>query len=227
MSELQTRHPAKYSDEFLPIFAEKLAGVYRVLDPFAGVGKLGEIKKHGFNGIVYANEIEPEWAALGLLGGCDVVTRGDAEYLGDIYAPGYFDAICTSPTHGNRMADHHEAKDGSRRNTYKHCLGHNLTAGNTGAMQWGEAYREKHERIYAALAPLVKTGGLFVLNVSDHIRKGEQIHVSDWHRETLERHGFRLIDDVQIETRRNRFGANADKRVSCEHIFTLKKERVA
>ena len=49
-----------------------------------------------------------------------------------------FDMVVTSPTYGNRMADHHNAKDGRRRITYTHNLGRTLTPGNSGAMQWGE-----------------------------------------------------------------------------------------
>lgn len=134
MSEI--RHPAKYSDEFIPIFAEKLVGANKVLDPFAGTGKIGLIKQHGFNGKIYANDIENEWIELGR-DKCDVLSCLDAENLQDIYPMNFFDAICTSPTYGNRMADHHNARDGSKRNTYTHCLGRRLTDGNTGQMQWG------------------------------------------------------------------------------------------
>jgi hypothetical protein len=60
-----------------------------------------------------------------------------------------FDAICTSPTCGNRMADHHEARDISPRHTYRHVLGRPRTPGNSGALQWGdgiagEEYRALH-----------------------------------------------------------------------------------
>lgn len=72
------RHPAKYSNEFIPIFAEVLAGCDRVLDPFAGVGKLALIKQHGFNGLIYANDIEKDWLCRNEYG-CDVITFDDAE----------------------------------------------------------------------------------------------------------------------------------------------------
>lgn len=35
-----------------------------------------------------------------------------------------FDAVITSPTYGNRMADHHDAQDGSKRITYRHSGRH-------------------------------------------------------------------------------------------------------
>lgn len=121
------------------------------------------------------------------------------------------------------MADHHKAKDGSKRNTYTHCLGHDLEEGNTGKMQWGNEYKEKHENIYRDIVPLLKDGGLFILNVSNHIRCGEEIKVSEWHLSILVSLGLKLEKDKHIATHRNKFGANADKRVEYEHIYVLRK----
>ena len=178
----------------------------------------------GYDGVVYANDIEPEWIELGR-DKCDVISAIDAERLSDIYPPMFFDAICTSPTYGNRMADHHNAKDGSKRNTYTHTLGHALTDGNTGKMQWGNEYREKHNRIYANIVPLLSNGGVFILNVSDHIRNGKEIPVSAWHISTLEALGMKLEKDIHIPTQRCKYGANADRRVEYEHIYVFKKEK--
>ena len=44
------QHPAKYSDVFIPIFADLLKDCEIVLDPMAGTGKLALIKALGFNG---------------------------------------------------------------------------------------------------------------------------------------------------------------------------------
>lgn len=214
-------HPAVYSNEFIPIFANELQGAGKVLDPFAGTGKLGDIKQFGFNGTIYANDIEPEWIELGR-GKCDVVSCADAEKLCELYPRGFFDAICTSPTYGNRMADHHKAKDGSKRITYTHCLGRQLSDENTGKMQWGDKYREKHKNIYRSLLPLLKDDGIFILNVSNHIRNGEEQMVAEWHKSTIEQLGCQLLKDIIVRTKRNRFGANSDKRVEFEHIYVFK-----
>ena len=56
------KHPAKFTDSFIPIFAKKLQGFKTILDPFAGTGKIAEIKKYGWQGKIICNEIEPEWA---------------------------------------------------------------------------------------------------------------------------------------------------------------------
>lgn len=136
-----TRHPAKYTDKFIPIFAEMLVGRQKVLDPMAGTGKIGLIKDYGFEGAVYANDLEFEWVVQAKENKCDVFSMYDAGAMR--YEDGEFDGICTSPTYGNRMADHHNAKDSSKRNTYTHAIGRKLHEENTGKMQWGETYKKK------------------------------------------------------------------------------------
>ena len=216
----EIKHPAKYTDSFICIFAEILKGQKKILDPFAGTGKIALIKDFGFCGEIYANEIEPEWIKPNKYN-CDVITTEDAEFLQ--YTDGFFDAICTSPTYGNRMADHHIAKDGSKRNTYTHCIGRQLSDGNTGKMQWGPEYMEKHERIYKHLASLVKNGGLFVCNVKNHIRKGKEIDVKSFHEESLKKSGFQKTKEIFVESKGNGFGANADKRTTGEYIMVFQK----
>lgn len=217
----EIRHPAKYTDSFIPIFYERLKETNNVLDPFAGTGKIGILKDCGYKGKIYANEIELEWLSNNVFN-CDVLTYQDAEFLD--YPLEFFDAICTSPTYGNRMADHHNAKDGSKRNTYTHCLGKQLQEGNTGKMQWGKEYCDKHERIYKHLSKLVKQNGLFVINIKNHIRKGVEIDVTKFHKELIESVGFELLHQDYISTPSLKYGANADKRLDGEYILTFKKK---
>lgn len=219
-NELKIRHPAKYTDAFMETFAKLLKGKQKILDPFAGTGKIGLVKQFGFCGEIYANEIEPEWINENLYD-CDFITNQDAEFID--YPPEYFDAICTSPTYGNRMADHHEAKDGTKRNTYTHCLGRKLADGNTGKMQWGLEYMEKHERIYAHLSSLVKPEGIFVLNIKNHIRRGKEVDVKSFHCSALERCGFEKVEEIFVKTFGNGFGANSDKRTDGEYIICFKR----
>lgn len=217
------RHPARYTDKFLPEFAAILNGRRRILGPMAGVGKLGRIVEHGFAGQVYLNELEPEWA-LQSPPWCHV-TRSDAANLP--YLDGYFDGACTSPTYGNRMADHHNARDDSRRNTYRHSLGRRLSDGNTGEMQWGRAYCETHKHIWQELRRVLCDDSPFVLNIKDHLRKGRRVRVTLWHILCLTSLGFELIEHRRIETPGNRYGANGEKRIPHESIivFRLRKER--
>ena len=218
---MEIKHPAKYTDAFIPVFAEMLEGTKNVIDIFSGTCKITNIKNYGYKGDIFCNEIEPEWAQMGLVENLSGLTILDAEHLP--YKDRYFDAICTSPTYGNRMADSHNAKDKSKRNTYTHTLGRKLHEENTGHMQWGPKYREKHINIWKEAHRILKDGGILILNVSDHIRKGEVARVSKWHRETLESLGFELIEKKQIETPRMRFGANSNLRVGYEFIILFKK----
>lgn len=219
-NEKQIKHPAKYTNSFIPIFAEKLRDSKNVIDIFAGTCKISKIKEYGYRGKIYCNELEKEWVEQGL-GYVDAITTLDAEFLP--YKDGFFDAICTSPTYGNRMADHHNAKDGSRRNTYTHTIGRDLTEGNTGKMQWGTEYKQKHISIWKEAYRILKVGGILILNVSDHIRKGEVINVSEWHKDTLISLGFNLQEEIKVETPRLRYGANANKRVDYEYIHVFSK----
>lgn len=216
----KVRHPAKYTDGLLPIFAQLLEGTRNVLDPMAGTGKLTEILEHGYAGQVYLNELEPEWAYQAPAEA--IVTTCDAERLP--YKDDYFDAICTSPTYGNRMADHHNARDGSRRNTYRHTLGRKLTPGNTGKMQWGKEYRDKHRRIWTECRRVLKPSGKLILNISDHIRRGKVMPVTDWHIDILESLGLALVKRIAVETPRLRFGANSDVRVDNEWVLLFVKQ---
>src|SRR5262245_55502313 len=106
-------HPAKYSAALLPTFAPLLTGCTRLLDPFGGVGGIFRLSPYLPGCEIQSVELEPEWAAAH-----PQTTQGNALALP--WRSGYFDAICTSPCYGNRMADHHTARDASKRNTYRH-----------------------------------------------------------------------------------------------------------
>ena len=134
-----------------------------------------------------------------------------------------FDMVVTSPTYGNRMADHHNAKDGRRRITYTHNLGRALTPGNSGTMQWGETYRQFHRLAWEEVERVLSIGGLFMLNVSNHIRMGDEVPVAEWHRDTLLAMGFTMDRDIEVPTARLRYGANYASRVRCEHVMCLRR----
>jgi hypothetical protein len=216
----EIKHPAIYSDHFIPIFSKLLINSHNILDPFAGIGKIGLIKNHGFLGKITCNELEEEWTKSEY--SIDEWHIGDAANM-KWSKDNYFDAICTSPTYGNRMADHHNAKDNSKRITYKHYLGRNLNEENTGMMQWGEKYRNKHIEIYKECKRVLNNDGLFIINISDHIRKGEIIKVSEWHKEILINLGLIFLEEIKCETKRMKYGKNAELRTKYEYIYVFKK----
>jgi transposase-like protein len=177
-------HPAVFSDAILDIAAahlNELGVTGTVVDPFAGTGRVHELRDKAPVTTIGV-EIEPEWATKHP----DTV-QGNALKLTDTVAPGSADAIVTSPTYGNRMADHHEARDDSVRNTYTHTLGRPLAADNSGQMQWGDEYRDFHRKAWAEAVAVLKPGGTFTVNCKNHIRAGQEQRVVEWQINTLMR----------------------------------------
>lgn len=205
-------HPARYSRELLPVLAAAVPPEQyrRVLDPFAGTGRIHELPNE-----TVGIEIEPEWAHLHP----DTIV-GSA--LGLPFPDDSFDAIVTSPTYGNRLADSHNASDPERRRSYTHDLGRALTAGNSGAMQWGPEYREFHLSAWACATRVLRRHGRFVLNIKDHVRAGEVQHVSAWHLNVLiVEFDLELVEIHPIAVRSLRAGANGEARTTEEFVFVL------
>ena len=213
-------HPAPFSDPILDQAAEHLrefetTGV--VLDPFAGTGRVHELA--GRIGVrTIGVELEPEWAAKHP----DTV-EGNALSLTDTIDHRSVDAIVTSPTYGNRMADHHDATDDSVRLTYKHTIGRELHGDNSGQLQWGDEYRRFHEVAWAEAVATLKPGGTFTLNIKNHVRAGVQQRVAEWHIDTLYRLGLRLVALDIVPTKGLMAGANHGTRTVAELVLTFRK----
>ena len=87
-------------------------------------------------------------------------------------------------------------------------------------MQWGDpSYCSLHRRAWEEAWRVLIPGGLMILNVSNHIRKGHEVPVVEWHRETLEDLGFIIEDDKRVGTPRFRHGENHEARVEGEHVI--------
>ena len=208
-------HPAPFHPSLLPIFAELLDGHPHVLDPFAGTGRIHQLTEQGFDTV--GVEIETEWAAWH--------PRTEVGNALDLrFEDGSFDAICTSPTYGNRFADNYNAYDPESRRTYRIDLGHDLAEGSSAGLQWGDEYRTFHRQAWTEATRVLRSGGRFVLNIKDHIRDGKWQDVSAWHIGVLniecelEIAAIRPLAVVGQGT-----GANHDRRSPAELVIALDK----
>lgn len=109
-------HPAKWSapiaDRITTLvhaqadrMCPRLDGAMRWFDPFAGVGQLLDRLAEHPDVEAVGVELEDEWAVQG-----QRVLVGDSTSL-PAHWTGLFDGVVTSPVYGNRMSDHHEARD--------------------------------------------------------------------------------------------------------------------
>ena len=206
------KHPAKYTDVLLGAFVRMLADSTCILDPFGGTGKVFLLNRWYPHAEIQATEIEPEWAAIN-----PRTTLANALVLP--WQDNYFDAVCTSPTYGNRMAD--ELLDGYDRITYTAKLGRKLNADNSGSMQWGKEYRDFHTKAWQEATRVLRIGGVFVLNIKNHIRNGQEQFVTEWHIETILSLGYEVVEHLKINTPSMRFGQNSEKRIEYESVIKL------
>lgn len=234
------RHPAPWNRTALAAAGNRMRQIFgddacpiQVLDPFAGIGRIHELPAGQFSTV--GGELEPEWANLS-----DGTIVADAL---DFPAPDdEYDAVVTSPTWGNRMADHHEARDAckacdgtgvadmldrvpcpkckggglSHRNTYRHALGRMPTDGASSIMQFGPQYRRFHRDWIVEAIRLVHPGGLIIVNVANHLRKGVEVDVVGWWLGALVGEGLYVRAVDWIPAAKMRVGANADLRVDGE-----------
>jgi len=214
----KTPHPAKYSNELLPVLAKYSYG--EILDIMGGVGKAGLLKKFNTNiKSVTINEIEKEWSEQAYNNGVDTVITGDARKLSGVY-----DCIVTSPPYGNRMADNFKAGNpDSMRKMYVGDLGRQVSKGSVCCKHFGRGYEEEMVSILdAVIENVVFTR--FILNISNFIRQFKEINVVSWYKNYFRTKSFVLIAEEKVVTRRQKgVGANTHLRVPSEYILVFEK----
>lgn len=227
-----TRHPAKFSPAVLDAMIDlwpMLTAVmgpplddvtdrYNLLDPFAGSGRvhvLGQYLPVDTVGV----EIEAEWAAEH-----PATRHGDATELPAEWT-GSFDLLFSSMVYGNRLSDHHDARDDSERHTYTHYLGHDLQPNNAGRMHFpSKPYIDLHEKAWREGIRVVRPGGLIVLNVSNFLvdKGATERRVVEFHTNALLMGGCFLEAVCPIETPRLAHGQNYDQRVPFERLVVAR-----
>jgi len=214
-------HPAKYSDALIPVMASMLdfPNIKSILDPFAGTGKIFELYGYLGNEIkIEGIEIESEWVSLD-----ERLTLGNALELK--YSDDLFDAICTSPSYGNKMAGKMSKdidKGRWRRIKYADSLHRDLSTDNSANFVWGRKYREFHVKAWMEARRVLKNNGYLILNIKNHIREGKEQLVTEWHMGTLTLLGFDVTDHIHVPVPSMRFGRNSEKRISYESVIRFK-----
>lgn len=218
-------HPAKYSAPIIAVLFQQV-GIEmhdwpngRVLDPFAGTGLVHNLSTPAYPFTTVGVEIEPEWAAM------DPRTMvGDATRLP--FKDESFNVVATSPVYGNRMSDHHVAKDDSKRLTYTHTLGRQLHENNAGRMHFpGRDYKALHIKAWEEVHRVLFPECLFFLNVKNFIKRGAMVNVAGWHFPIIQEIGFNLKAVYKIPVRSMKFGENYDARLDSEYIILFCKTK--
>lgn len=209
-------HPAPFSDAILNELAELTTDgfiVGRVLDPFAGKGRVHELAdRYGLPLVTVGVELEPEWAAWH-----PRTIVADATALP--FPDRYFDTVVTSPAYGNRFADSYDGRDGSKRRTYRLSLGRLLHHRSGARLHWGNDYFRLHLAAYDEANRVLARGGYAIVNVSDFIKGRVVVPAVDWHVNALTTAGFDVIECREVTTPRYREGANHELRVPAEVVI--------
>lgn len=220
-----------------------------ILDPFAGIGKVHQLATERRDTI--GVELMPKWAAahrrtrIGDASHLDPAwTHGfDAIVTSPCYGNRMADHHDNADTckrcgglGGLTQNADGEAADRcslcggtglSPRRSYRHYYGDGFWTDadptvNAGVMQWGDTYREFHERCLVEMHRVLRRRGVLVLNIGDHYRAGRRQYVSSWWLRAARRVGFERVETWTVSLVGHRHGANRD-RVGHEFVHTLRK----
>lgn len=212
---MHKKHPARYSEHFIPIFAELVGDAPIVLDPMAGTGeRLQQLSKLIPNTKIIGIELEPEWASITP----SIVQVGSILSLP--FADNSIHTILVSPPYGNRMAD--KEKPTSTRISYASYLQRPLMSNNAGGLHWGAKYRDFFINAWDECARV--NSDRFILNIKDFYQDFEVIPVTQWHIDTLENMGYYMIEHKQVEVKSMKRGRNSELRVPYESIIVFQKD---
>ena len=223
-----------------------------VLDPFAGVGGIHQLHPEY---ATFGIELEPEWAAQHdrtEVGDATSLPWPSKSFDVICTSPAYGNRMADSYDGGNDTCTNCDGdgtievttcpavddgqtepcdvcagtgKKPSTRYTYRIALGRPLSPGSTAGLQWGHGYRKLHLAAWNEAERVLKPGGLFLLNISDHYRDRRLQGVDLWHANALGQLGLNLKRQIPITTPRQGNGANRELRDSCEWLLIFRKPR--
>jgi hypothetical protein len=205
-------HPCPWTRPLLALLLEALRGYRRILDPFGGEGTIHLLRAWGYE--TFAFDIEPEWAA-------DCGVRADARH--PPFPLGWFDAVATSSTFGNRFADGYDGRDGSRRSSYRIALGHELDRRNVGRLKWGKAYRQESAATWAAIVAHIRPDGRLLFHMRDYPVDKKPVAATAWHLETLAALGWSRVVRRWTLPASSVPGAGHDQLASVDHLVVLER----
>jgi hypothetical protein len=113
----------------------------------------------------------------------------------------------------------------SWRNTYAHALrrqGGDLVPGSAAGLQWGRAYRRLHADAIMEMLRCCTEGGLLLVNMSNHVRDGEEQLVVEWWVNELLVRQCSIVEVRRVRTPRQRRGANGEARVDGEVVIAMR-----
>lgn len=221
-----SEHPAPYSPEVIAAIREHLEPGMHVHDPFAGEGlRLGALCDEmlcTFTG----TEIEAPFILDSR------VRHGDSTLIKHYPLPPF--TIVTSPVYPNGIADDFNARDNSKRRTYRAARAtivgtdEPLHPNNQGKYGYrGQPLWSPARAIYWALARQVvhcwRDADAAIVNVSDFFGPTHREPVVDGWTEILTEQGWDVCP-MPVETKRWRNGANRDARVEAEVLLLCSRD---
>ena len=245
-----THHPAPFSKGIIEEVAHYLYAVdnstlnkkIRVLDPYAGTGRVLDMIPIDVKASVTMVEIEPEWASMcelrakQLREGLEarVICGDSAEVLRTDKRT--YTHIITSPDYGNRFTDKYNPTPGRVCRSYGQSLKRELSEGSSAQFKFRNdfpehsRYREVHRAVMGAAIARLVPGGQLILNVSDFYATlratagPERQLVTLWWMNMLYTRGMTLERAIPIRTRRFKQGENRH-RVAFESVLVFIKEK--
>jgi hypothetical protein len=219
-----TDHPCPFTPVILDHLGPILSRIgLPVHDPFAGTGeRLGRLCDE--LGLPFTGtELEAPFIV-------DPRVKPGNSTRAETYPSGEF-VVCTSPAYPNGMTDHFNAKDSSRRHTYRQALarilGHDQPLHEDNMGRWGNAYR-RSKRSEARHFEIAKRcvehwPDAAVVNVKDVVASNYTVHVIERWVDLLREAGYHRFGMIEVATPGQRHGQNSEYRADTETIIVARR----